>query len=302
MSSAETSSPRHSQEEQSQTPLRHYFSRRSSFRIKTTDLPLEQNAVGAYSPWGIFYGSVFLTAPLSYIYILLILLRELCVNFPVSINEPIQHYLPFLARIVSTMQKSSALVEAWCVVEALFFILLKLHVCWLQRMDPLERSLCSAPMLTKDERQVLWKRMAEAEADDPIQFISGWFFDQPLEGISKYDVRDFIAWSMFEGRNLEHLTLEELEQLDDFVDEIEWRISLHMYGMEEEHHMSLDETKDTDLHVNDLEETEPYPAGRVGIILKPNVHPTVRRNDRQPRPKQSECYRFCHFYVGGYDK
>lgn len=217
--SSDTSPSRHSQEEQSLTPIRDYFSRRSSFQIKTTDLPLEQNAIGAYSPWGIFYGSVFLTVPLSYIYILLILLRELCVNFPVSINEPIQHYLPYVARIVSTMQQSSVLVEAWCVVEALFFILLKLHVRWLQQMDPLERSLCSAPMLTKRERQLLWKRMAEAEANDPIQFISGWFFDQPLEGISKYDVRDFIAWSMFDGRNLEHLTLEELEQLDDFSHE-----------------------------------------------------------------------------------
>lgn len=289
MSSVETSPSQHAQEEQPQTPLRHYFSRRSSFQIKTTDLPLEQNAIGAYSPWGIFYGSVFLTAPLSYIYILLILLRELCVNFPVSIYEPIQHYLPFLAWIVSTMQKSSVLVEAWCVVEALFFILLKLHVRWLQQMDPLERSLCSAPMLTRDERQLLWERMAEAEADDPIQFISGWFFDQPLEGISKYDVRDFIAWSMFEGRNLEHLTLEELVQLDDFVDEIEWRISLHMYGVEEEENVAGDEAKDAESYVDEMEETGSFPAGRVGIILKPNVHPTLRRNDRQPRPKQSKC-------------
>jgi hypothetical protein len=294
-----------SEEQQPQTPLGHYFSRRSSVRIKTTDLPLEQNAIGAYSPWGIFYGSVFLTAPLSYIYILLILLRELCVHFPLAIYEPIKHYLPYVAKLVSTMQQSSLFVEAWCVVEALFFILLKLHVKWLQQMDPLERSLSSAPMLTLDERKVLWKSMTEAEADDPIQFISGWFFDQPIEGISKYDIRDFIAWSMFEGRNLEHLTLEELEQLNDFVDEIEWRISLQMYGaVEEEDEEQVDEDKEHESDSGEHDESGPFPTGTVPVlkpkgtanfpagsfpILKPNVDPPSRRKDRQPRPKQSKC-------------
>lgn len=267
-----------------QTPLRHYFSRRSSLNnLRTTDLPFEHNAVGHYSPWGIFFGAVFLMAPLSYIYILLILLRELCVNFPETIYQPIQHYLPYVAMVVSTMEKSSRLVEAWCVIEALFYVCLKLHIKWLQRMDPLERSLSSAPMLTFQERKLLWQRMVEAEADDPVTFITGWFFDQPLESISKYDVRDFVVWSMFEGRNQEHLTLQELGQLEDFVDEIEWRISLQMYGAEDAH---VDEKKDTDSHV------EMGPLIRDGsdsLILKPKEHSTSRRNDRQPRPKQSKC-------------
>jgi hypothetical protein len=208
-----------------------------------------------------------------------------------------------VAMIVSTMQQSSVFVEVWCVVEALFFILLKLHVRWLQQMDPLERSLSSAPMLTLEERRVLWKRMTEAEADDPVQFISGWFFDQPLDGISKYDVRDFIAWSMFEGRNLEHLTLEELEQLDDFVDEIEWRISLQMHGaVEDEGDELVDEENEHESESGQQDETGPFPAGTVPILklkgtvpipavplLKPNVDPPLRRNDRQPRPKESKC-------------
>jgi hypothetical protein len=38
-----------------------------------------------------------------------------------------------------------------------------------------------------------------------------------------------VAWSMFEGRNQEHLTADELRQLHDFVDELEWKISEHLY-------------------------------------------------------------------------
>jgi hypothetical protein len=160
-------------------------------------------------------------------------------------------------------------------------------------------------MLTLEERRVLWKRMTDAEADDPVQFISGWFFDQPLDGISKYDVRDFIAWSMFEGRNLEHLTLEELEQLDYFVDEIEWRISLQMYGaVKGEYEEELvDVEKEHESEGGLQDETGPFPPGAVRVlkpkvtgpipavpILKPNVDPPFRRNDRQPRPKQSKCF------------
>ena len=273
------------------TPLRHYFSRRSSLdKITTTDLPFDNNAVGAYSPWGFFFGAVLLMAPLSYMYIVLILLRELCFNFPETIYQPIQHYLPWIAMVVSTMEKSSRFVEAWCVIEAIFYVCLKLHIRWLQQMDPLERSLTSAPMLTPMERRQLWQRMVEAEADDPVSFITGWFFDQPLESISKYDLRDFVVWSMFEGRNQEHLTGEELDQLEDFVDEIEWRISLQLYGAEDEfkEDVHTDEKKDVRSPVEQVlgEKAPPQEYERSdSLILKPKELVSLRRSDRYPRPK-----------------
>lgn len=211
-----------------------YFSRRSQSRIKTTDLPFERGARGHYSPWGIFYGGLFLTVPLAYIYILLVIFRELCVSFPETIYEPIHHYLPYLSQLVHTLKKSSTTVEVWCVIEGVFYVLLKLHIMYLQRMDPLERSLRSAPMLEAHERRVLWDRMMATEKHDPVTFVSGWFFDEPLENVSKYDLRDFICWALFEGRNQEHLTVEELHQLDEFVDEMEWSISLYLYGTEDE--------------------------------------------------------------------
>jgi hypothetical protein len=191
--------------------------------------------------------------------------------------------------VVSTMQKSSRFVEAWCIIEAIFFVCLKLHIRWLQRMDPLERSLSSAPMLTPSERRLLWQRMVEAEADDPVTFITGWFFDQPLESISKYDVRDFVVWSMFEGRNQEHLTLQELDQLEDFVDEIEWRISLKLYGVDEA--QTVDETETGD-SIGEVMENQPVMGMERdrsdSLILKPKERSTLRRDDRNPKPKQSE--------------
>ena len=68
------------------------------------------------------------------------------------------------------------------------------------------------------------------EEANPVTWLSGWFFDEPIDNISKYDVRDFVAWSMFEGRHQEHLTSSEQEQLEDFVTEAELRISLFLYG------------------------------------------------------------------------
>jgi hypothetical protein len=176
-------------------------------------------------------------------------------------------------------------------------------------MDPLERSLSAAPMLTLSERRSLWKSMMEAEAEDPVGFITGWFFDEPIESISKYDVRDFFVWSMFESRNQEHLTLQELDQREDFVDEIEWRISLQLFGAgddeepEEEEKvgaktMKLNETKHGDTHTmaeesGDDKGEQDAVMGRDreqsdSLIMKPKEHSAVRRDDRYPRPKQSK--------------
>ena len=126
------------------------------------------------------------------------------------------------------MQQSSRFVEVWCWIEAAFFVLLKIQIRWLDSRDPLEASLSSAPMMELDERQLLWSRMVDTESDDPATFISGWFFDQSLDRISRNDVRDFIAWCMFEGRNQEHLTGQELFQMEEFVTDIEKRIGVQM--------------------------------------------------------------------------
>ena len=86
-------------------------------------------------------------------------------------------------------------------------------------------------MLEIRERAELWELMM-ADETETIAFIEGWFFGEKLDKLTRYDVMDFLAWSMFEGRNLEHLTSEESGQLEGFVGDLEYWISVEMYGVE----------------------------------------------------------------------
>lgn len=144
------------------------------------------------------------------------------------------------------MQTSSIFVEIWVVIEALFYIIQILHIRYLQYKDPLEASLSAAPIATLDERRKLMDQMLDQMASmrhinpggcndgDAISFIRGWFFDEELENITRYDVLDICTWSMFEGRNQEHLTEEEVGQLNWFVGKLECVIAVSLYGEKEE--------------------------------------------------------------------
>lgn len=222
-------------ENRPKTKTNHYFTRRHTSHIRTNDLPYEVSVASSYlpglTPVGVFFVCIKLTVPLAYLYIGLILLREICIHFPESIYDPIQFYLPMVGTLISTMKKSSLLVEAWAVVEAIFYIYLRLRIWWLQNLDPLEACLSAAPMLEPNERRELWDRMVEVEKSDPAGFISGWFFDRDIKEITRYDVMDFLSWSLFEGRNLEHLTRNETRQLDWLVDDLEYYISVQKFGL-----------------------------------------------------------------------
>eukprot|EP00934_Nitzschia_sp_Nitz4_P006770 Nitzschia sp. Nitz4//scaffold10_size219509//126562//129189//NITZ4_001436-RA/size219509-augustus-gene-0.275-mRNA-1//-1//CDS//3329532944//6760//frame0 len=211
----------------------YYYSRRHSTRIKSKDLPMELDAVGLWSPWAALWFCCFMVAPIAYVYIMLMLLRDLCMSFPETVYEPLKLYVPWLARLADFMKGASRIMDVWCVIEALFFIFCKLKIQYLQRKDPLEASLSAAPMMDPEDRRELWDRMMVSE-EDPAAFISGWFFDQPIAEISRYDVMDFVCWSMFDGRNQEHLTTEELHELEGFLEELEYKISLSLYGQRPE--------------------------------------------------------------------
>jgi hypothetical protein len=178
---------------------------------------------------------MFLVAPLAYIYIGLMLLRDLCEYFPDTIQKPLQHYVPLVAKLATLMKSyyGFRLVDVWCVIEGLFFIACKIKIRCLQAKDPLEASLSAAPMLDSDERKSLWDHMMGVDPDP--SWIADWFLDHPsIESISRYDIFDFICWAMFDGRNQEHLTSQELQDLEAFVEDFEYRISLNLYGVEEE--------------------------------------------------------------------
>ncbi len=185
------------------------------------------------TPAGIFFLAMRLICPLAYVYIFLILLREVIVGLP-SMESFVSHYLPALYTVVITMQKSSLVVEIWVGCEAIFYIVQQYHIRYLQYKDPLEASLSAAPILSVEQRNHLWDSiMEQIMSDNPITFIRGWFFDEELEDITRYDCYDFITWSMFEGRNQEHLVQEEVKQLQRFLDDLEWAISLHLFGIED---------------------------------------------------------------------
>jgi hypothetical protein len=216
-------------------PRLHYFSRQISARMPTLRID-EQHWIGIKSPWAWLWACVFALVPICYTYIALVLLRESCHWFPPNyLYDPIHYYLPWMARFLDQWysQKKGLwviFVELWCGLEVLFYLGFKLQIRHLQTRDPLEASLSAAPLMSLQQRRLLWERMMESTADDPIGQLEGWFFDQSIHTLSQYDVRDFFAWSMYEGRHQEHLTFAEQEQLDDFMRETEVRISLHLYG------------------------------------------------------------------------
>ena len=106
-----------------------FISRRSSTaQIREHELPLEKGARGIFTPSGIFFFLVKLVVPAAYVYIVLVLLRELADAFPIGFAEPVERYLPPIARLISLMQKSSLFMEVWAVIEGVFFIILKINL------------------------------------------------------------------------------------------------------------------------------------------------------------------------------
>jgi len=207
----------------------YYYSKSNALQkqLCTHDLPPEPNARGMWTLWGILWSCLFAIVPIAYIYIGLVVLRELY-KFSPEFASLLHQYLPPLATLAELMHSSSVFVEAWCTLEALFYIAIKCYMKYLGSRDPLEASLRSAPFLQERERALLWQRIMDVEKD-AAAFLTGWFFCD-INKISRYDVREFITWSMFEGRNQEHLTRQELRQLEDFVQQLEFHISIHWYG------------------------------------------------------------------------
>ena len=211
--------------------------------------------IGWMSPWALLWGTIFLSIPAAYVYIGLVLLRELCRAVP-AFAAVVQVYLPPLAYVLRGMAAVSWVVEAWCVIEALFYVALKIHFRWLQTRDTLEASLSAAPLMDLTSRRVLWQRMMETEAADTAAWIRGWMLDANLQAaaltelqqVNVADISGFVCWSMFEGRRTEHLTTAEAAQLKSFLTEIQERLSLQFYGSVDED----DTENNSDSHWEDL--------------------------------------------------
>lgn len=292
------------------SPIAQYFNRKRSPRtqITTNDLPLEGNAIGHWSPAGITFACVKLTVPLAYVYICLILWRELCFSLPEVLLESqfMGRYFPLGVWTARTMRSSSPAVEAWAVVEGIFYVILVLHRCWLNSLDTLELSLRSAPMLELRERAALWELMMDSE-EECSEFITGWFFGEKLEKLTGYDVMDFLTWSLFEGRNMEHLTQEEMNQLRGFVTDLEYEISLELYGVREEGGENKMANDDCDGDANDEVKEDaglispPSPQRshlmqnyglQLSHSMEERIEEKIRLKRKGERPKPKEIFRF----------
>ena len=237
-------------------------------QITTNDLPFESTS---FTLVYFTNSCVKMTVPLAYIYILLILWRELCYSFPKTMMESefMNSYMYYLVLTAQTMRSSSLLVEVWAVIEGIFYVILYFHRMWLNSLDTLELSLRSAPMLEIGERADLWSLMMDSEDNDCIDFIRGWFFGEELDTLTRYDVMDFLTWSLFEGRNIEHLTQEEILQLKGFVNDLEYNISIELHGVEEK------DNEDDDvlgIDSDSIEEETAFDLSRDEVIAPPAPH------------------------------
>jgi pimeloyl-ACP methyl ester carboxylesterase len=198
-----------------------------------------------------------------------------------------------------TMTSSSLAVEVWAVIEGIFYVILFLHRKWLNSLDTLELSLLSAPMLETRERAELWSLMVDTIMDDGecSQFLSGWFFGEKLEKLTKYDVMDFLTWSLFEGRNIEHLTQEELNQLRGFVSDLEYMLSIELHGVEMDETEEISEDgkyEDQKGDTNVLHSPSPTTQRRQTNGMQPREFPDVmaRRNRKGSRQKPKDSFHF----------
>ena len=215
---------------------------------------------GWTSPWAWLWGTIFLSIPVAYVYIGLVLLREICRALP-AFASVVEIYLPPLAQGLRMMSAVSWVVEMWCILEGVFYVALKLHMRWLQTRDTLEASLSAAPLMDLTSRRVLWQRMMETEADDTAAWVRGWLLDahptrevlDDLKQISLADMKGFVCWSMFEGRRIEHLTIAESSQLDSFVHELQIRLSLQFYGATDD-----SEGDEDDMAIHNVDESDAY--------------------------------------------
>jgi len=212
-----------------------YMSRQFATRLECKDLPLEHLEMPNQFTAALFK-LIRMTVPLAYIYIFLLFLSELVYYIPED------SILAKAILMVAFKTKSSPFLATWAFLEGFFYIFFKLHLVYLQSKDPLECALKSAPFQTSEERDVLWNRLVRFTKSDPIAWITGWFFDAPIEKISHYDIMDFLTWSMFEGRSQEHLTEEEIRQLNGFLADLE-RILAEYFCVDEFH---FHESRDND--------------------------------------------------------
>ena len=203
----------------SPTSLFHRVSRVAPIKFQTSDIPFMPDS-SSLTPLGILFFVVNAVVPVCYSYIALYALRSLLSKLGLLSSLPLDGYI---RTVLSSLDGLPWHVNAWAAVEAAFYVFQKCKISYFQGMDPLVMSLNAAPMMTGGERDKLFGRIMDSEGCDPVEFIRGWFFDAELGDVQRYDVLDFLCWSLFDGRNQEHLTVVEAASLAEYFERLEVR-------------------------------------------------------------------------------
>jgi len=196
----------------------------SSLVLSNSDIPHIPNS-SRFTKLGIIVTLVNLTVPISYIYAFTVLLNTLgppLVSF-FSLNPP-YNIAVGMVKLSTFMNSVPNIYHIWSFLELVFWLVLKTKKNILSAYDPLQMSLSSAPLMPSSSRSLLFSRILDS-TEDVEGFIKGWFFDVDTSNVGRYDVMDWCSWSLFEGRNQEHLTKDEIVTLKGMVDEIEKRIA-----------------------------------------------------------------------------
>lgn len=102
----------------------------------------------------------------------------------------------------------------WCIAETAFygfFLWYRVH---------LQKDTIHPPLRRREERRALFDKV-RSEIHDPRKFIEGWFRGAKIEDIGREDLKDFLSWAFWEGRNGK----EDEDELEGLVQETEQMLS-----------------------------------------------------------------------------
>lgn len=176
-------------------------------------LPRNPLAAGRASPIGacmtaienLHFGALFLLLPA-------ILYQKIHTNKCVFGNQDLE-----LEWLCTKLHDAPQWLLWLLVAEATFYLAMKVKLAYLQSVDPQIAYLKAANIMTLSQRQVLWDRVMKAEADTMTEYFQTWFFGTSMDRVTVHELQNFISWCYFDGRNQEHLSEEEIQQLDKFI-------------------------------------------------------------------------------------
>ena len=104
--------------------------------------------------------------------------------------------------------------RVWCAAETAFFLF------FLGYRVHLQREAVHPPLRSKKDRKALFAKVRR-EVHDPDKFMSGWFRGAKPEDIGREDLKEFLSWTLWDGRAELTPGGAEEKELDYYVGKVE---------------------------------------------------------------------------------